>query len=1086
MSPVALEITFTLAALVLLGVSLFLFRSVDVRSIRPLNFMYGLLFVIGLGWIQSKLLFGTTTVSAFVSNFFRALFNSDIEVVSFLGGVVFNFIDGLEEKEFLEMFFNVFLIFIYALVRLLIFGIPRWFSGVSEVPSKSSIDNLTFKRMARWAFWLPHVVIIVGLPFIFIGKSFTFPWIQDFAIALEVGSGGVLWALSYVLCAEIYYSVDSPKSLTKKVAEAAESSLRVNANIDDLINTYWKMPEEMAPVAFFERQKVIPNDVPSEDAGRQSLDLKEAKFDRVLNRMNTGGQIVDRTAVESALDEIDASSVGKFIQISGNMNDYHYLLLAELLLGIHDEGGVSLIICPDDIRSDVETNFRSMIGLVMSDMLVSWRHIGKNSSNGGSRGSAGTGGRSHCDILIGAETDLYHSFMSHGAQELAQEIDRLRLVIVLDFHRIDLSILRLEISRMKLLGFYKNISTVVQGEVRNRQDTQLNQLFSVGARGFKSMELRQADNKRRTWMVWRESPEGFAALKQHFNLSKRSGMPLTYLPLLLIPAWEAESIERIGFLDPDFKHDKHAWDSADHWLDFLHDASTNSNTTPAPSKLLDSVSAIHHVGCDEDGFDVLFMEDHDNLAEAAWRTADISMAKMETLVMIVSKGYPLRDFFHELCSEHGAGFSTDKHLPLSPNPTGDINQVANSVLTLIRQNNGASQKAVTEMLQELGSSKILAELNVTASKNGLEGLFRHALGRHERVNRTYDEKSHRVILSADQPGASDLVNPLFAPVVAGGGKIGQVKQGDEGLTYCREGYMQMDGLFYKIENINREIDSDRVTDVRAVSANDSWRSDQLRLQPETHFCKSYSLNTNEIVVEQNYRTDRRYSSLVHLSYERSTSSYCMTERDRGPSAGIEWEPMNSSHQGVHVHTEQRRYKPCWHRSFDCPESEDLVRIALSLSMTLQDTLRSLFPREWNRLVVVAPEATPYFDSLRNHDDYFIKFMARKYPAMGPSALIELKSFYEAVYWRNGATGMLPELECSIPSINLFVIEDSPYDLGCCRALADKRNIELWRDYVDWLGSDIRNQSYYNPPRLADSEPLLDLLGSKAVLQKAVW
>jgi hypothetical protein len=158
------------------------------------------------------------------------------------------------------------------------------------------------------------------------------------------------------------------------------------------------------------------------------------------------------------------------------------------------------------------------------------------------------------------------------------------------------------------------------------------------------------------------------------------------------------------------------------------------------------------------------------------------------------------------------------------------------------------------------------------------------------------------------------------------------------------------------------------------------------------------------------------------------------------------------------------------------------KVAFTLQVVFADLIYSLFPAMAHRMAVISPQAAGIFSKLSNHRAVLERNIGNRYPrfaalinekvgigdADGPgmTRLLDpmvLKAFGEAE--RPPVAGEGEE------TIDIYLIEDWPSDLGVCNALC-AREFDVRRmlvEYLDWL------------ERNKDREDLYHCFGSKRLL-----
>jgi hypothetical protein len=173
------------------------------------------------------------------------------------------------------------------------------------------------------------------------------------------------------------------------------------------------------------------------------------------------------------------------------------------------------------------------------------------------------------------------------------------------------------------------------------------------------------------------------------------------------------------------------------------------------------------------------------------------------------------------------------------------------------------------------------------------------------------------------------------------------------------------------------------------------------------------------------------------------------------------------------------------------------KVAFTLQVVFADLIYSLFPAMAHRVAVISPQAAEIFSKLSNHRSELERNIGNRYPRFaalinekvgigdvdgpGMTRLLDplvLKKFGEAE--RPPVAGKGEE------TIDIYLIEDWPSDLGVCNALC-AREFDVRRmlvDYLDWLERNKDREDLYHR---FGSDRLLDVFAyaeAAALLRRA--
>lgn len=795
----------------------------------------------------------------------------------------------------------------------------------------------------------------------------------------------------------------------------------------------------------------------------------------------------------------DAGSLRSNIIFEEPLSDLHYRLLAEAAHLAQDGGGSTLLLCPDIAYRPVRDRLRQTFGPHCPDITQTW-WCQKD----------GPFDRSQVySLMLVTEEGLQTHLIGEQADDFRQVLERLRLLIVVDAHRLDPSLLRLHLALLWTRAPAERVRVIVQGAPRQGVTNLYDGLFGETGRSHHPLSLRAQTRSCRHTLVFRNSRTARDALLARYAGASgertRHYTGIDLVPLILLP------VLRDGFpavhLEPRDVRGRMRWDDLP--LRFDSERWFGSRDLATLLKQVPTLSQPEF----RDGSIVALIEDRFNLHDAF---ADLARTRLpaEMLTLVVSHAYALRDFLadRERLGHAVAGDAGLPFLPIAPRPRGGLRELALVLLLrLVTRPGGdgaAAAPGLTRTLaaayfQRLGNPALLRAFAFSPTRSGIQALLASQF-----PEETFEIEKDRSIAGARGPDPSLVRHASFAddvrylcrnhtrlpasvgayvPLIRSGvghSMVGWAPRDDYGLSFAEGTPALVNGRYFKVMNVTR--------DSTFVESLDNLNAHFPSIQGDVvlRFCRLYTLTltaSTAVLAESPQREMirpglQRIHAFLCLPVARATMAYQVMDSlepsRRGGMAGVTRELDRAAQvRRVHpsVHAAAIRFEI---EGMDGLGGEATARVAFTLAALLNDLLECLFPGLGHRLAVLSPQAGPAVTALLKQRDAVAQFLVLRYPRLVPGAPEDLSAPPAPPGTVQEALGLLlcsadPSAAASagaaVPpeagpeagedaadtmTIDLLVVEDWPGDLGVARAVHDYHATVLraLQQFTAWLAS----------------------------------
>ncbi len=848
-------------------------------------------------------------------------------------------------------------------------------------------------------------------------------------------------------------------------------------------------------------------------AGRTDVDETAERIARVAKRENLAGSAALGAALGRKLSGIWGGTHGAAsgnserlaLLIGEEANYLHFLVLAELILSAQDRGTTTLVIAP-------ESSF-DRIGTAIGRALQAFEGGPTQRLFLGNEQPSG-----RYDIVVSSLQRLEADILSSREASLEEARRRFGLLIVIDLHRLDTTLLRLRLIRLSRLLEGRALLTVAQSAPRAGLRPQLLAVLApLSVETVRPISLIGQDAARRFQLVWRNDAE---ALKALFERDLGRPLPDTAVelaPLILARAWKrgiaATFYDLAGRIDSKL------------WLGTVPSQVRAPLVGIGPDEMRDFEAG--KVSFPRREHRVVVIEDLANLVEAMSRSVNF-MNNPGVLVHIVAHDYPLRDFF---CNELQEDGGRESLLPIASSPRGGPAELALALADeILKAPNGCvSERALTRCFEDSDvGERLQHDTWADTTRRGLTELLGAQLGYVPEIRvETSAGHERQLIFRA----AHELrLDPTYMLDLRRDGRSDPYRsyldRNDNGLTYIESSLILLRGSFVTIKRVDTDEGEVKVATAEIGS---SIANLHTLNRPRYRFSRLYDPNmlAKELVLlgERVSAATAPMQSLVLLlrgPVTRFTVGFHeMAELARPFTAGHapKWQEET-------VRTDMRQAVQILLRlRVGDSVGADRARCAFTLAATLQDVLWSMFPSDGERLAVLSPQAAPAVDEVLKMDhetesaDPFELYPAVLMPRLA-EGLADVEPREPSRVWTPG--GLLrPPVEESraldriarmikahqrdtegeeILSdeavarfsegdrfLDFLLIEDASHDLGCLRALFENSHREavmnVWCRYVRWCAGRAGVADFYyrygDPgeriPAIFDFEAAADVL-----------
>ena len=678
----------------------------------------------------------------------------------------------------------------------------------------------------------------------------------------------------------------------------------------------------------------------------------------------------------------------------------HHLLLAALLMQqCRQAGETVLLIAPAVALEPLEQALRQALAHYHLLLNQRWAVLGRDK----------IAVDTQADVLGCAAEDVESQLLAQ-ADWLADHLGRLRLVLCLECQRMELSSLRLALSRLWLRVPREQATLLVQADGWYDMESQLRYLTRF--RDLLECRLNPQLSTHRYLLVWdADSPQREALRRCYFPHAQD---PLETALLLLLLPWQ------MGFpVAPRAMVERHNADA----YEYLKSVLLPQQGQQALLNHAESCQPLAYPVADLP-VRVVQIEDVGNLPLALDYATPVADGP-EVLLNVVCGRYLLREYYLDCLSGAGGEAGLPRHLrPLATRPRGALPQLAAALGAALKHGLRAAQ--IQQEFLDLAPAGLLPPELARADLSSLTRLFARILG--ARAPRLHLRREQGEVVFFIAPDWAFDPQPRLPVVDEQGRIIATLPLSDHGLDYAAPQCRLIQGKFHRIKTVGIQV---------RVHHEDDPHS-QLRRCVVFH--RRYILGEPQLPEGSGFiqQWPGEVSLQVahwHGRFTGESLGYLEFAPDARPLA---CEPPAWSYIPFDPPlVRERSWQNVGEFVFRHPALADAdarARLAFTLSAVWQDALPSLFPGQAHRLAVVSPQAATLPEPDHDHDHFF----HRLYPTWaGEAASVE-------------------------PVLRIYLLEDADRDLGVVRALVQPEGarvaLALLRDYLAWA----REQP---PPRL---------------------
>lgn len=754
----------------------------------------------------------------------------------------------------------------------------------------------------------------------------------------------------------------------------------------------------------------------------------------------------------------------------------HFILFAELVLSCQDRGGSTLLLAPEASLERIEDQLRRALSIHFAGYTQRiW--------NGDSEPQW------IYDVLIVSPERIEADILARDDASIRDALDRLELVIVLDYQNIDASLLRIRLARLRRLVGKRTLGVVCQSEPRAGLQSKLANTISVLMPVTpERVEIAGRSNAERYWLFWANDRGTLRELLQsELEQDDQRQRPLEVVSLTLIRALR-QNYSAV-FFDTLGRVHRAAWT----------DALAN---VPVPDRTRRFLDAGWQRFPDE-GDRVVVIEDLFNVLAASRKNMNF-MHHGDCLTHVVSHNYPMRGFLLDKLRQEAKkaanrpeGWSRlgETYSPIAANPTGGPMELAIDLATEFIQVGRVKQRDIEARYGEILRGGVTDTLEIAPTKRGLENLFAHQRDFRPEIMVT-ETFGHETEFEIKIEGRPHLEPGFLVPVLLGPARrIAFVDQQDEGLTFVKGSMLQIRGYWYEVMQV-----SDNEISVQYAELPDTHRPLYLfarqyviKFEPRLTF-----LEDKAVPAAAMGRPVHDLRLLLRGTYERQTVAMALANEisfdlHRG------WESVRTLKFSSNASIMLVRFAlAANHPQIAKLDAASFSRLAFTLAATLQDTLKSFFPTLSPRLAVLSPQAGQSIEEIvdlldRGNIDTLDQLPINLYPRLigehhevlvheDDSASDAERRIFEDLARRPAPERLLrqliddyiravlstPENDLQLSGaiarelfsndpnriIDLIVVEDASHDRGGVRALFESPNwanvVAAWTEFLQWI------------------------------------
>jgi len=765
----------------------------------------------------------------------------------------------------------------------------------------------------------------------------------------------------------------------------------------------------------------------------------------------------------------------------------HFRILAALIEFTQDNGGTILIICPDGSLAHIWRTLDEERRHHISHLVQRVCRLDRQEPLASEVFT----------VIIAPETQIENRLLAQP-HEVERFLRRLQLIVVLDLESLDLSMLRLNLSRLGLLLERNALSIVCQSAYFSDMKALADNIFQPSAKAsggevtineFEIFSLNADRYATRYWLVWDTHHEHYQDFEDRTEFTGNIGLQTRLIQSVDALAENYETLP----LDPSSPIDAN---SCDQLVDHLHQQT-------GFSAVAGDLRQLYRRGCvtlTNPGYPVANIEDHGNLLLALERNPNFDLAP-EILVNLVADDYPLRDFLIDTVNDMpGRSWGGTGLSPMPPALSGGLSELAHIVrqeILIQKSTNDAEGGAHHRNVDEdrirhhfgLAPRTLLQQVRITPTKLGLERLFKLLFDRRIKIHH-YRDAFHQGTFEIDPSQAAQLQIRSHKTVIYSNRNPAGINlpSGDHGLTYCKGTFFLHDKQWYRIQSVTE-------ADCEVARQNPSLLGGGA---PDYVFVRRYHvpLRADETACEDSSVIRRRRGAyirmrLLHAAYVRSTTAFYQLEKRRRPFE--QGNPFPTCQEIEPPIIQRRQFSTLLHLSFTrIPKhwlgnaAEDEVQrrtMIFGFCVALQDLLTSLFPTQAHRIAVVSPQAVQVpFDDTDDQEFEVEEFTLSYYPRFAKEAvgqLVDANIPADVPWWSEDPDGHdsgWDDDELTDADVNdsaneqqyvgfdILIIEDAELDLGIARAVQRRLFpffLTTCYNYVAWLTNPKRSSTGFH-------------------------
>lgn len=748
---------------------------------------------------------------------------------------------------------------------------------------------------------------------------------------------------------------------------------------------------------------------------------------------NGGSRLSDADLADRRKADVDALLAGGTLHHFGNLDLEFFRLVSEAISKVEDTAHATIVLCPDSSGAAVAKHLRAQGRFDFPDIM---RRIAVWSAADGDQVVAAA--HRMLDVIVIEESVLSLTlprFLALNQNEfLLNFFRRLGLLVIVDFHCLDASLLVLALHQIDRTQVAEKVGLLVQMR-RRRSDT--NQILAIrGAltpkkSSRKATETQTASPGVTMGRLWLVGSEG-----SRQELAKRLGYPSapidhrTQAYFGLVPREAAQKSRNVAIFVLSGNHEPHAFDA-------LRTALRNRSPHGSPKPFRRHETGPCYVPSTD--IRICVIPDTGNILDCL----DVSYAffggSHDYLTFVVGEGYSGRRYLVDRYKV------VDRSLlmPMAQEPGIGITDVANSLAILMSRPEGVCEDDVTRLLN-LASGNVRTFIDISSTKRGLERLFGiFEPGSVRSIDYRLDAMQRTVFQYRGGSGAA-IAEPTVRIQTQGGELLAEVPLADEGLLFCVDHVFRIGGRRLNIERIDR---AGSAIYAKVADNND----DTLRPFARHFFERAYAIDLGAVASRVAFIGEGGDKAMqfglwcrcvhVHIGIRRRSTGLWSISSDDEPTPLSDG---NYTRLSPPI-TTRRPFRSVAFIAFEDPQESyraDAVLCA-TLAASLQVVLGLSFPALRQRLVVVSLDGTAPTGRLKNAA---FRCLFPTGEMMGGSVTDVLTRLYEI----ESGTGDPP----IVPLVGFAVIEDSAHDIGVARRIHEELEhvIQRWRSFLGWAAT----------------------------------